>query len=538
MADCTQVFSNFLVDQTPHFAPDILRAFHPMSGTWLSKVKTKSWPSFMGNTQYFDKFEQVFANPTRQWTPKEYEECEGTPCDPNPDKIGWGNSRYVVFKETRSIETKLLCFDQIRDVSHAKEHVAQIISDILRPATDTIMSYYMKKRAATHAKRKIVAGSAMSTFTFDWVLSGDDEIYIDADVAPDDVYKITPQLLQRQVMPLTLEGYMENRVLGNDFPRLMELITDMETTWELDKQANTVATGSVGLNALWRYTDWTTANQYWKYGFSGQLGNYAVSVDPFALRFQYYGKNQDGTYRYQVILPYRNVTAEDTDGTEQWKEGHGLRMEPNPDYETAQFQFSYIWHRGAGVAYVADAESVHPEMPFMARDLAGKWYFSNTELGCENVRKNKGKFWADFELAWKAEHPEWSVLFFHKREPACVPDVYPCVDDPEYTTQYYDSENDECDLWWDAGEDCERDEGIQILDGGITVDGFPLAFGGTNCVATVALLAAALAADPVTAALGTWESDDMDGDKVDELVLRDPTVSDVDVTITCCELLQ
>ncbi len=534
MADCTQKFINYLVDQTPHFAPDILRAIHPMSGTWLGKVKTERWPSFAGNVHYFDKYEQVFVNPVRQWVPKEYAACQGTPCDYNADQIGWGNSRYSFFKEQRSIETPLICFDQIRDVSHARENLQQIVNDILKPATDTIMSYYIKKRAAIHAKNKIVANHSMTPFTFDWAVSGENEVYIDTNVAPTAVAKLTPQHLQRMVMPLTLAGYMDVRVLSDDFPRLMELITDMETCWELDKQATTAGSGSTGLNAYWRYDDWTTANQYWRYGFSGQLGNYAVSVDPFALRFQYVGI-VSGKYRYQVILPYRNVSAETTDGNENWVSGSGLRMEPNPDYELAQYQFTYVWHRAAGTVYVADAESVHPNMPFMARDLAGKWYFSNTDLGCENVRKNKGKFWADFELAWRPSRPELSAIFFHRREPAVIPTIYPSADAPPASDQTYSAAPSACTLWWELPT-LGTGQGYVINNGDIYVDGNPIAFGGTGCVATLAALVTALNGNTVTAALGTWAAADPDNDGTQELTLQSPTSGDIDVIINVCTL--
>lgn len=533
MADCTQKFINYLVDQTPHFAPEILKSFHPMSGTWLGKVATRTWPSFMGNIQTYDKFEQVFPNPVRQWVPKEYEACEGNPCDPDADKIGWGNSRYTVAKETRHWETALLCFDQIRDVSHAKEHLNQIITDILAPATDTIMSYYMKKRACQHAKRKYIAGNAMTEFEYNWVVVGDDEVYIDTNADPNAVYKMSPQLLQRVVTPLRLEGYFKEKVLA-DFPGLFELITDDQTIWELIHQTNT---GTANLGAQWQYEEWGAASDYWKYGLSGRVGNFALSVDPFPLRFTYVGRSGI-YYRYRVILPYRNVDASTTDGTENWSSGAGLRMEPNPKFDEADFQFSIVWNRGAGVVLVANAESVHPQMPFMARDLAGKMYFANTELGCENIRKNKGKFYGDFELAWKPEHPEWSVLFFHAREPACVPNIekcYPYLAADE--VQYYSSENEECDLWWGGLEECEEGEGIRIPNGGIVVNGVPVTYSkyGT-CESSVAAMAAHLNADPITSLLGTWSADDMNGDGVDDLVLSDPITTDIDVTIECCSL--
>ncbi len=531
MQDCTRKFVNYLVDQTPHFQDEVIKAFHPMSGTWLGKVQTQSWSNFQGTVQYFDKYEQVFPNPLKAWQAKDIAACSGTPCDVEASRIGWGWSRYSVYKEISSWESALLCFDQIRDVSHARDHLDQIINNILRPATDIIMSYYMKKRAAMHAKTKKICNPTLTDFTFEWVESGDDgEIYIDTNADPTTVYKLSPQALQRMVMPMTLQGYMDTNVLGKDFPRLIELITGMETTWELMRQANSDST--TPLSSYWRYTDWTDANNYWRYGFSGQLGNYAISVDPFELRFNYVGKI-GANYRYQVVLPYRNVSAEDDDGTENWQTGAGLRMEPNPDYEKAQYAFTYIWHRAAGTCMVADATSVHPDMPFMARDLAGKWQFVTHDLGCPNYKQNKGLFYADFELAWKPSQPELSAIFFHKREPACVPEIETCNDDPGHPTQYYDSANERCDLYWDLG-DCEEGEGIEIENGDITVNGQPLSFGGTGCVADLDALVAALNANAYTSALGTWEASDPDGDSEDELVLTNPTADDVDVVITCC----
>lgn len=536
MSDCTQKFINYLVDQTPHFDAEIMRDVRPTSGTWLGKVETRQWPSYMGNRHYFDRFTSVFANPTREWTPKEYEDCTGNPCDPTADKICWGNLRQTYFKETRSIETPILCFDQIRDVSHAKEHVAQIISEILRPATDTIMSYFLKKRAAEHAGEKWTANDTMDAFTFEWQVVSENEIYFNCSVPRTDVFKLAPQMLQRRVFPLTLKGYMGAKTFEG-FPNLIELITDLETVWDLDKQAST---GTVNLAQYWRYNDWTAANDYWKYGFGGQIGNYTVSVDPFILRFNY---KQDlgagfapNRYQYQVVLPYKNVSAGSAvyEG-DSFDSGNGLRSVPNEDYPLAQYQLSYIHHRKAGCVYVADATPVNPEMPFSSRNLAGQWRFANKELGCENIRGNKGKFFADFELAWKPEHPEWEEVIFHKREPSCVPEVDVCDSnpDPGYPDQDYNSACDECDEGpFLTGETCEEGEGVQVTS--VTISGVPIGLedAAKACVADHAAIAVLLNLDPGAQLMGTWDTN-ADGN----LILTNPTVHDVDVVIACCSIL-
>lgn len=535
---CTTAFINYLVDQTPHFDADIVRGINPTSGTWIGKVATRTWPSYAGNQHYFDRFTNVFPNPTREWTAKEYAACTGTPCDPDADQIGWGNIRQYYFKEERHIETPLVCFDQIRDVSHAKEHVAQIISQILRPATRTIMDYYLKKRSAQHAGTRWVASTTMPTFNYVWMngsgTNADNEIYIETDIAPTDICKLGPQMLQRRVTPLTLEGYMDEQVFES-FPRLIELITDIETVWDLDKQQT--AGGTLNLAGQWRYSDWATVNEFWRYGFTGQLGNYAVSADPFPLRFIYLdARGSKYTYRYQLVLPYKNVDASTAAVYEgaSFVSGTGKRMVRNDDFDKATYQFSFIHNRKAGIVYVADAEPVNPEMPFGSRNLAGEWKFANEELGCENIRKNKGKFYADFELAFKPERPELEELIFHRREPACVVCVDVCDDNEQtaYPTQYYNSDNPLCDEGpWTTSETCSEGQGVQVTT--VEISGVTVALDAASkaCVADHAAIAVLLNADSAASLMGTWDTND-DGN----LILDNPTVVGVNVVIDCCSL--
>ncbi len=103
-------------------------------------------------------------------------------------------------------------------------------------------------------------------------------------------------------------------------------------------------------------------------------------------------------------------------------------------------------------ALVADATPVNPEMPFSSRNFGGKWQFVMDNLGAgsdgcviENKRRNKGQFIGDFKLAIRPEYTEFANVFFHKREPACVPCIATCNPDPGYPAQVYDSSNTPCD---------------------------------------------------------------------------------------------
>ena len=449
-----QEFTSFLVTQLPVYDREIIRDIRPEDG-WIGHVETGSWEPFSSNEHTFDRFRQVMPNVTKQWEAVPSGSCSGAPCDPDENRIGWGWQRETYFLERQSWITDLLCFDQILTVTKAKEHFSQIVSDILRPATSRIMSFYLRKRAADHAGKKWIASAAMTEFTYTWETTGDQEVYMVPTAEP--TSKLTPQMLQYRVGRLMFEGYFGKQPF-RDMPPLIELVTDYNTLWDLDKAAV-----DSNIQDKWRYNEWEAVNRYYKYNFSGQLGQYVVRVDPFIIRF-----NRVSALRYQVVLPYRNVATTE-----------GIGSEYNPDFENAQYQWSHIWHRRALQILVGRTESVNPLMPFANRSLGGQWQFAMDNLGTdcngqviENKRRNKGMFVADFELAAKPQYVEFAELIFHKREPAYVVAVDNCATDPGYPYQYYNSSNDRC-----AGSDLsfnpEQDgSGNYVVDANtITCDG-------------------------------------------------------------------
>lgn len=435
-------FTQFLVRQEPVYDKLILRDIRPEDG-WIGTVQTGTFEAYSGTQHTLDRFNHVFPNITKTWVPTQIGSCVGTPCDKTEHCIGWGATRLTYFLEEQSWQTPLLCYDQDMHVTHAKQHFSQIISDILKPATSAIMSSFLRKRAAQIAEKKWVANSTMTDFTYSWVVVGDEEIYIDCSAMP--TSKLTPQMLQRRVNPLMLKGYF-GKMPFKDMPPLIELITpDTETCWELDKLGGQTGVGGTpSIAGNWRFEQWDAANKYWRYGFTGQLGNYAVRVDPMGLRFNYVGV-VGGAFRFQVVMPYRNVPSSGAG------DAAGLKSIENEDYQKAQYCWSLIWHRKAMTALTADATPVNPEMPFSSRNFGGKWQFVMDNLGAdvngcviENKRRNKGQFIGDFKLAIRPEYVEFAELIFHKREPACVIEVDTCNTDPGYPSQDYNSCNDPC----------------------------------------------------------------------------------------------
>jgi len=293
-----------------------------------------------------------------------------------------------------------------------------------------VTSNFLRKRAADHAAKKWVANSTMSDFTFAWD-AGTSDVYMTTTATPTSL--LTPQMLQRRVQPLMNLGYGGKSIKGG--PMALELSTDLETLWEMNK--NATMADATNLLTHWRFMEFDAKAlaDYWRYGWTGQIGNYMVNVDFFPLRF-----NKVATNRFQVVYPYRNEAAT-----------NGIRSDDNEAFHNALYQFSFIRHRQAIQVLTFNPSPVNPEMPFLVRDYGGRWRFVMDNLGAdvngcviENKRRNKGQFIADYKLAIKPLHVEWMDLIFHMRQPACVTVVAPCAPDPGYPAQVYDSSNAAC----------------------------------------------------------------------------------------------
>jgi hypothetical protein len=447
MAGCA--FTQVLVDQQPYYDRMILEDMTPVD-TWIGSMEMGTFEAFTGVEHTLDRFTDVFPDTTQAWNRVQSASCIGAPCDPTRNVIGFGAKRITYFLEQQNWQTDLLCFDQEMHVTHAKEHLAQIIGRVLRPATSAIMSEFMRKRALLHAGKTWQANAQMSDFTFQFTTVGTQEIYFDCSVSPTNVFKLTPQMLQRRFTPLMNIGYGGMNPFSETAP-FIELVTDLETAWELDRLGGQTGVGgstpSIGGN--WRFEQWESANKFWRYGYSGQLGNFMVRTDLRGLRFNFVQDLGAGSapnrYRYQVVIPYVNVATSGAGGAP------GLQRQYNSAFENAHFTISFIWHKRGMKALVADASPVNPQMPFSSRNFGGKWQFVMDNLGADkdgkaiaNYLRNKGMFVADFKLAIQPLMTEFVEGIFHKREPMCVYNVDTCSADPGYPTQSYADSNAQC----------------------------------------------------------------------------------------------
>lgn len=456
-------FPNFLVDQTPRFDELIMEDIRPTDG-WLGNFSTGTTPMGTPVEITQDRFRSVWPNTTKTWTKVQGNGpgCGANYCDPTEHQIGWGADRLTYYAEQQTWGTPLLCYDQDMHITHAEQHIAQIITEILRPATSAISSNFLRKRTLLWSKVKEVANSNFGAsgtdgvFTYVWTLGGplgDEEIYFDCSAAPTRVFHLTPQMLQNRFSPLMRRGYAGKNPFKETSP-FIELVTDMDSCWFLDKLGGQQGIGggdNPNVLGNWRFTDFDASSKYWRYGFSGQIGNYMARVDEIGLRFNFVqdlgAASAPNRYRYQVVLPFKNSITTGAGGAA------GLGDDANSDFDRAHFALSFISHKKGLELLVPDARPLNPEMPFGHRDFGGKWRFAMHDLGDDqtgtaitNKWENKGQFIAWFKYYIRPLHYEFLESIFHLREQFCIAEIGACSADPGYPTQVYTSTLPTCPI--------------------------------------------------------------------------------------------
>ncbi len=492
MAIPCSAFTDFLSRKSEHLDDNIIKSLHP-TDTWIGHVSTGRFAAEDGVEHTFDRFENVFPNLSGAWEDVTATSCVGKPCDPTNTRIGLGFTRDSYKLQRKSYDTDLFCFDQILSADRAKKQFAHIIRT-LRRASSLITSDRMRKEAARIAKYKWAAAGGLTANTWYW---STDMTVLNVTTKP--TSKITARHLQRRVHPQILNGALGEDINRNVQP-MLEFVTDMDNVWNMVE-------GNPELTDHWRFTDFVDAEKFHRYGWVGKLGNYGLRADSMPLRFcDLNTQNTDGTWQFQVIYPYTNIAATE-----------GIKEEVNDQFENAPVQMDFIWHRMAMMSLVRDTTAINPEMPFAARDFAGKWQWAMHDLTCgldtngnpiavDNSRGNKGKFLADFSFATQAQYPEFAEAFLSLREPACIVDIPRCAADPVCYVQDYSSANTECateDVVITFTPDLNPDSSTyEVAMNTIACNGMLVVHDAITGAASLAALAAQL--NSKAGALGTW----------------------------------
>lgn len=475
-------FTDYLIRKIEHLDEEMLKTIVP-TDQLMGMVESGPFPAYNGTTHEFDRIERVVPDLTGAWARTTSGSCVGTPCDPDAKKIGFGSTRESYFLEQRSYESDLFCFDEIMTADRAIEQFAGIVMN-LKEATVWVVSDWIRLSLLRIAGKKWLASAALTDFTYTW-----DANYENMTVSALPTSKLTPAMLQRRVQPLAYKGAMGMRPKGAEMS--LELITDMDTLYAMEQ-------GNTSLQTAWRFKEFdSAAKEFYKYGWAGRIGNYNVHTDLFPMRFVL----ASGT-TLKRVFPYKTEAST-----------LGIKSVDNDDYILASYQISFIHHPSAMKHLTLNPKSVNPMMPFLNRDLAGKWQFVMDNLGADangcvidNKRRNKGMFIADFKFSAKPWRTEWEEAILHQREPICVT-VNPLCD-PSLLSHgsegNYDSANALCTRVFVIPISVNGSGNYQVLADTISCNGQAIDHAAINAVSRAALV---IALNSVAGSLGTWAAD-------------------------------
>lgn len=430
MAVSCSAFTDFLSRRSEHLDDAIIHSMHPID-TWVGHVSVGRFKAEDGVEHTFDRFENVYPDLRGAWEDVTAASCVGKPCDPSVTLIGLGFTRDSYKLQRKSYATDLFCFDQILSADRAKQQFAHVIRT-LRRAASIITSNRFRTEGLRIAKYKwSCANNSLVPITATWDAT---MTFLTVSTLP--TSKIGARHLQRRVQPQIRNGALGEEINRGGAP-MLEFVSQMDEIWNFVE-------GNPELADHWRFQDFEKAGEYFKYGWTGTIGNFGLRDDSFSLRFNIVGQNADGTWTLQRVEPYTNVSATE-----------GIKEDVNSDYDNARIQLDFIWHRKAMTSLVRDTTAINPEMPFAMRDFAGKWMFAMDNLTCgtdvngnpiavDNSWRNKGKFLAMWSFATQSEYPELAEAFFSLREQACIVDIPVCSSDPGYPAQSYSSSNATC----------------------------------------------------------------------------------------------
>lgn len=483
---------------------------HPLDSQWLGHVSTGRFKAEDGIEHTFDRFENVFPQ-LGAWSDVQAASCVGTPCDKNATKVGLGFTRDSYKLQEKQYETDLFCWDLILSADRATQQFAHFIR-VLRRISTIVWSYRFRTEALRIAKfRWVCANNTLIPVTASWdptmTLLTLTPVNAGQDALP--TSKLQATHLQRRVDPQIRAG-AEGAAINKAMQPMLELVANgMDTVWGLVE-------GDDNLKDFWRFKDFTDAAKFYKYGWTGSVGNFGLRADAYGLRFDVVSHNVGtGAVVLQVVFPYTNIAATE-----------GIKEDVNADYDNTRVECDFIWHRRAMTSLVRDPKAINPEMPFAARDFAGRWQFVMDNLTCgyatvvdsvtglpvqipiavNNERRNKGKFITDFAGAIQSEYPELAEAFISLRAPACIVDLPVCSDDPGYPAQNYSSANAPCPTASTTITDTPMLDALtgtyEVPENSIQCNGMLIIHAKLTGTSTLADLVAQM--NSLLSAMGTW----------------------------------
>lgn len=422
--DCS-AFSTYILQRTLNFDKEMAKDRFPWDYAYANQYKVDNWENFTGNLHTWDRIHVSRFNDDGCWEEQDESNCVLAVCSTTPKYAGWGMTRADYGKFKSEYKTPVFCLDQWDGFREAKQAIAAVVEGLKKEGPG-VYSDFMRLFALRSSDKIFVVNSSFTelTVTEDMFTNNCRNLVTGLTSAQlDAVGQLTMQYLQRLVPRLVMNGYVDRQYTPG---AMITLFTDMEMPLKLGTENPT-------LYQRWKPENFIKGGSFYDYGAFDGVGQFLFKPDMTPLRY-----TDIGGGILQRVFPWENIPTT-----------IGKKPTFSTAYENATFEFTHVTNRAARTVYAGSTEPIHPEMPFAARDLMGKWNWVRpmanfsaadpcTGEVCtyDGTKGNLGFWRMEHQLGVKTVYPEIERWILHKREPQQVAIVPNCSENSTALNYY------------------------------------------------------------------------------------------------------
>lgn len=435
---CDELRDDF-ARQTPVYDEVFLKDFisDMANAPFLGRHMTRVWQDGAA-VRFFDKVHVAQPDYTSPWgarTSGETGDCAEA-CNPPTSFVDWGTTRDQYNMENKTLRSRPMCLDELRQIPHLSEQVSEIYR-VLRKIPMGFMGDFLRTRFTSYHDTLQIAGSDFDTFAITSANTSPQLTTINlgnTNLLP--TSELTWAILSAYGQELEMRGYSQESGLPSG---MYNLVTHPRTYQKLvglnpELRSQLLVNNIKELSPLYMPGKGINADPF---------GPFAPTFDAHQLRFQH-----SGSGLLQRVLPYTNDPATT-----------GQKPIVNSAYLNARYAISYILHPKAATLLTASPKKIHDKIPSVNSSMWGTWGFINDNPiiwknpdGTECTKNNELKWWfywlVYLEAGFKYEQRDLVMPILHLIDGSgrdCVVDSPVCGDSPQYVEQSYTSDPEMCE---------------------------------------------------------------------------------------------
>jgi hypothetical protein len=386
--------------ETGRFNVDVWERYS-VDGPWGRLVRVGKFPLGMGTSLNELTVERVLSgNFENTWSNVSTSTGLGNPnnvagCNPTPTTLAFGQTLRNWQLQTQSYQTPCICLDDLKTAFQIEAQVGKTVEQLTQ-LTKTVLDNRRKSEFLRIAS-KLIAGDVTGTTYTSAVPNGTtipNALYTAASTPmPAPTSKLSQDMLDVTRVQLIRDGAGHNSLGRENGVPVLGLITSPETSRDLLRN-------NADLRNDIRYA--TPSELIAPLGVERSFAGFYHMIDLELPRFVLSGGNWYQQYPY--------ISSSTNNGT-TW--------EINPNYNTAPYEVSFIFHPDV---YEESVQQVGPNIPGAAFDdypyyYSGQFFWLNIRDAVYNPLGKMGRWLAIFQSGSRPIAPYLGRAILHKRCP-------------------------------------------------------------------------------------------------------------------------